>query len=401
MPEHGGTMTTRRTTVRTAALLALTLLATTPLAATTATASPGALRAGPAVVGPVDLGTLGGAQTMPWAVNDKGQVVGQSQVADGTWHAFLWSGGAMTDLAPDAPQSLAFDINNRGEVTGYVQPQPGEPADAVVWKDGTTTQVAHEGYGQAINERGQVSGTVTDLSVPADNPYLWTAGARVDLGPLPFPDAVSSSVFVDLTKDGTILGRGNLQDETEVTFTWSAGTFTELGDATGPMIGLDINDKGHVAGSARRADWSMEAAIWRTGALQRLGVVPGATSTRAVALNEKGLVAGVSDGPGGSRAFVWTGGALKPIAVVSGGTSEASDVNDRGQVAGRLGFTLSDGTHAEQAFVWQGGALTRLGSAQATEVYVADLSEKGHVITQVGTFGQLRAVLWTVPQKQS
>ena len=42
-----------------------------------------------------DLGTLGGSESMAFAINDAGQVVGNSATASGDLHVFLWtaSGG--------------------------------------------------------------------------------------------------------------------------------------------------------------------------------------------------------------------------------------------------------------------------------------------------------------------
>jgi probable HAF family extracellular repeat protein len=46
-----------------------------------------------------DLGTLGGAWTLVHAINDRGQVIGVSEVASGEGHAFIWQDGVMTDIA--------------------------------------------------------------------------------------------------------------------------------------------------------------------------------------------------------------------------------------------------------------------------------------------------------------
>src|SRR6516162_6587597 len=45
-----------------------------------------------------DLGTLGGSRSFAFGINDQGQVVGYSYLPDGTYHAFLWQGGVLTDL---------------------------------------------------------------------------------------------------------------------------------------------------------------------------------------------------------------------------------------------------------------------------------------------------------------
>ena len=67
----------------------------------------------------IDLGTLGGAGTVPSAVNDAGVVVGVSAVNPNdtrpniTFHPFLWQAGVMTDLQQAwggaAPVAIAHD----------------------------------------------------------------------------------------------------------------------------------------------------------------------------------------------------------------------------------------------------------------------------------------------------
>src|SRR5215472_8332509 len=66
-----------------------------------------------------NLGTLGGNNNYPYALNDKGQVVGCAQSADGSTHAFLWEQGHMTELAvPSGQSACAWAINNRCQVVG-------------------------------------------------------------------------------------------------------------------------------------------------------------------------------------------------------------------------------------------------------------------------------------------
>src|ERR1039458_9086707 len=72
----------------------------------------------PAMADPItDLGTLGGTQSWASGINASGQVVGSAQIAgDATWHAFLYSGGIMTDLGTLGGYTAAIGINASGQV---------------------------------------------------------------------------------------------------------------------------------------------------------------------------------------------------------------------------------------------------------------------------------------------
>src|SRR5438876_1697373 len=66
-----------------------------------------------------DLGTLGGSgKSHAYGMNAVGQVVGDADTASGASHAFLYSGGAMTDITPSAGISAATAINDGGQVVG-------------------------------------------------------------------------------------------------------------------------------------------------------------------------------------------------------------------------------------------------------------------------------------------
>src|SRR5262249_6035284 len=71
-----------------------------------------------------DLGTLGGQASLALAINDAGVVVGESDVAGGTRHAFVWQRGRMVDLNDLIPPGgdlileSARAINASGEIAG-------------------------------------------------------------------------------------------------------------------------------------------------------------------------------------------------------------------------------------------------------------------------------------------
>jgi probable HAF family extracellular repeat protein len=93
-----------------------------------------------------DLGHLpGGDNSVAWAINDRGQVVGTSNVApDGIgphqYHAFVWENGQMVDLGTfpvpsvERPvQSVATAINEQGDIVGWAEVHSEIP-HAVLWR---------------------------------------------------------------------------------------------------------------------------------------------------------------------------------------------------------------------------------------------------------------------------
>src|SRR5215208_7585788 len=75
-----------------------------------------------------DLGTLGGSRSWASAINDKGQVVGSSNLAgDQNNHAFLYKDSKMTDLLTlGGSSSVAKGINESGQVVGWSDNSSGE-----------------------------------------------------------------------------------------------------------------------------------------------------------------------------------------------------------------------------------------------------------------------------------
>jgi probable HAF family extracellular repeat protein len=122
---------------------------------------------------PINLGSLGGAfGNIPFDLNNKGQVVGQSDLPGDIFHdPFLWQDGVMTDLGnlPGLPNGQAIGINNRGQVVGFSQDANGDEnsAVAVLWEKGTMTDLntlipadspLFLMEAAAINDRGQIAG---------------------------------------------------------------------------------------------------------------------------------------------------------------------------------------------------------------------------------------------------
>jgi probable HAF family extracellular repeat protein len=133
-----------------------------------------------------DIGTLGGARGAAKAVNAAGKIVGDSTLASGDTHAFLWD-GTMHDLGTlGGAFSSAAAINAAGDVVGVARTAAG--ADhAVLWHDGGIRDLGTLGGSRseavAINASGQVVGnSVTKIGFM--HAFFWSNGVMQDVGDL-------------------------------------------------------------------------------------------------------------------------------------------------------------------------------------------------------------------------
>lgn len=275
------------------------------------------------------LPTLGGAITMPSAVNDAGQVTGSSYTAAAIPHAFRWTPGAgagtMLDLAaPGAGNSTGMAINANGRVAGMSGPSIA--ARAFSWTEGVgMTDLGTLGaaplsqdYAIAflINASGQVAGVSSSLQGPQyQRGFMWSpAGGMRDLGTLG-----GGNTYVKSLNDlGQVAGASALASELPHAFVWDAAQgMRDLGTLGGQTsFAFAMNNAGQVAGEAAVPVGTQGFALshaffWdpagsQAGVLVDLGTLGGGASI-ALAMNDSAQVVGRSDlASGGSHAFVWT-----------------------------------------------------------------------------------------------
>jgi probable HAF family extracellular repeat protein len=143
----------------------------------------------------IDLGTLGGTAGWPWGLNNKGQVTGQSNLADDVhFHAFLWTRGRLKDLGTlGGDNSSARWINDAGEVVGRADLYPDlNTRHGFLWKNGAMTDLGVVGSdpcstAYAINSSEQIVG-VSSPCGQSGHGFLWeNGGPMVDLQTLVLP----------------------------------------------------------------------------------------------------------------------------------------------------------------------------------------------------------------------
>jgi probable HAF family extracellular repeat protein len=319
-----------------------------------------------------DLGTLpGGVNSFAIWSNNAGEVVGLSEngrvdplLGTPEGRAVLWNkGGQIVNLGTlGGNQSLAAFINDRGQVVGFAanrRPDPfslnglGTQTRAFLWEKGSMRDLGTLGGPDAdpsggVNERGQVAGRSytnstpnADTGIPTLDPFLWTNGTMVDLGTL----GGTLGLALALNNRGQVAGLSNLAgNQTAHPFLWGQGKLTDLGTLGGSFgIATWMNDAGEVVGGATTtADQAFHAFFWRNGAMTDLGTINGDTCSVAHFMNSSGQVVGTSGDCGGQfekHGFMSErGGRMIDLNrfVPEGSNLTVTDgetINDRGEIA--------------------------------------------------------------------
>lgn len=183
-----------------------------------------------------DVGNLGGDYGFPNALNDRGEVTGDTSVAadpaacfTGTpnCHVFLWNGARVLDLTTASPVGKpisAAAINDAGDVVGFAA-FPRAPMDAFLWRNGALTDLGHlndcGSFSAAINSRDQVvGGTFTCAAGVTPKAFLWEHGTMFDLNALIPPNSNLQLLEADAINDkGVIVGQGVPQGVSSSDFT--------------------------------------------------------------------------------------------------------------------------------------------------------------------------------------
>ena len=217
-----------------------------------------------------DLGTLGGPETVAYFVNERGQVVGTSftsptaNPASGlpTLDPFLWENGKMLDLGTlGGTSGTPNSLNNRGQVVGLSNLAGDQTAHPFLWtKSGGIRDIGTLGgiFGQAnwISEAGEIVGLA---SVPGDQAFfafLWKEGVLTNLGAVD-GDACSNawninsqSQIVGVSAKTCAFAAGDRH-----AFLWEHGRVTDLNLFLPPGTALqqltdayNINDRGEIVG---------------------------------------------------------------------------------------------------------------------------------------------------------
>ena len=181
-----------------------------------------------------DIGSLGG-DSAALDVNDGGTIVGFSSAnaSSGRTNAFVYTTttGVMTNIDPFGGESYARGVNNHGDVVGQFLIQDQTAHHAFLYREGTFHDIGFsdspETVAFAINDRGQVVGvTLTPYQDVCFDPledryvvctryiqhaFLYRAGQRANLNRLiPRDSGWELAWAFDINNHGQIVGYGSV-----------------------------------------------------------------------------------------------------------------------------------------------------------------------------------------------
>ncbi len=233
-----------------------------------------------------DLGTLPGHQgARADGINDAGQIVGTAYrepcyCATGrAERAVLWQRGAVADLGVTGTVgSRARAINNGGQVVGDTLSSGGSGkifTSPFRWEAGAVAPLGADRAwfpsAAAINDAGQAVGKADGYGgTPYGPAYaaLWDRGPAVKLAP---PVGLTVGEATGINATGQIVGAAGDGGGTSHAVLWQGGVPTDLSaDVSSALTGATgINDAGQIAGVGRRQDGTSRAFL-----LTPLGATP-------------------------------------------------------------------------------------------------------------------------------
>jgi probable HAF family extracellular repeat protein len=161
------------------------------------------------------LPTIGGdPDGIAFAINDRGQVVGDTGNCAGAIHAVLWENKMASPLPDLGSWAVASGLNDHDQIVGYVG--SGSTFFAALWQNGALTNLKtvpgdFAAIATGINNRGQVVGSTMDSTFSWSHAFIWQDGVMTDLNKL-FPE--ESNLFATMAdkinERGQIAGMGTV-----------------------------------------------------------------------------------------------------------------------------------------------------------------------------------------------
>lgn len=275
----------------------------------------------------VDLGYLKGNQPSAWArdINDIGQITGTSYVSEfGFYDPFIYENGKMTDLGNlGRSRAEGCAINNSGQVVGNSS-LGGAARHAFIYKNGEMHDIGTfigglSSYAYGINDSSSVVGG-SDIVINSQryfHAFLYDNGMMLDIGTLS-GDYRDGSVSKDINNDGIVVGCSGNGTGISRAFIYSEGAMSDLGGFDNSTCALAINNNEKIVGEYRNVNNERRAAYWKEGVGYDLNELiinndNGWTLTTALDINDLGQVVGYGFLNGETRGYMLTPTDSAPV----------------------------------------------------------------------------------------
>jgi len=304
-----------------------------------------------------DLGAYGGSASMAYGLNNAGQVVGYYVQANGKPYPFITINGQMTPFGSEP--GAADAVNDAGQGAGDTLTADQTALAASLIVGNVTTDLGRLGgtfsIPKAINANGQVIG-YAHLTSGIDHAFVATPAGTIDLGTL---SPATSSYANAINASGQVVGDWFSSSYVTRGFIASGGTVVDIGTLGGTScFPYAINDAGQVVGISATASGS-HAFLYDGRSMTDLGTLGGKTSA-GWAINQYGQIAGYSlTASGATHAFIYSGKNMTDLGTLGGTVSAAVAINANGQAIGYS--TIANGT--KHAFYYGLGQMTDLETA--------------------------------------
>jgi probable HAF family extracellular repeat protein len=330
------------------------------------------------------IGPIGSSVIRPFAVNDRGQAVGQSSAPSGTTsdRAFFFdsadpaAGAQILPLLagrPELARAQANDINHAGQVVGYCESPTADPVwseSGFLWDstngireidqiaDSSGATAATLGWTIDLTYAINASGDILCYSVSRSQKCLWhmatdANGVRT-LTVKSVPDTSGAGPYTDLNDSGVVLTQAvNPSTGMDAFALWdsAAGRFNTFIDPAFKQ-GYALNNLGVAV--------SHYGQIYRPGAGVSLLGSLGSGGCSANAVNDANQVVGISGAKGRSGvniAFFWQNGMMQNLQSLTNADRNwtlnvAWGMSNPTNPAGTAGYVVGWGSYKNQAAGW-------------------------------------------------